>query len=81
MTGVDPAVSNQFFEASLEYDENGNLTVKWKPDLNEEGTQTKRLYWVEGKKDVMDEKWTDVTDVEDLEAEGWNFFRVEVELP
>jgi hypothetical protein len=81
LTGVDPAVSNQLFEASLEYDENGKLTVKWTPDLNEDGTKSERLYWVKGKKDAMDEEWTDVTDVEDLEEEGWSFFRVGVKMP
>ena len=81
LTGVDPAVSNQLFEASLEYDENGKLTVKWTPDLNEDGAKSERLYWVKAKKDVMDAEWSDVTDVEDLEAEGWSFFRVGVKMP
>ena len=30
---------------------------------------------------MTDEEWEDVTDVEDLEAEGWRFFRVGVEMP
>ena len=81
VTGVDPTLSNQVFTARLEYDDDGNLTVKWTPDLNEEGTRMERVYWVWGKKDIMDEEWTDVTDVEDVEDAGWRFFRVEVGMP
>jgi hypothetical protein len=39
------------------------------------------VYRVFGKKSMTaGEDWTDVTDVEDVEAEGWRFFRVRVEL-
>ncbi len=78
LTGVDPEVLNQLFEAILEYDENGKLTVKWTPDLNEDEAKNERLYWVQGKKNMMDEEWTDV---KDLEVEGWRFFRVGVKMP
>lgn len=41
---------------------------------------TGRKVHVQGKKLMMDADWTDVTDIEDVEAEGWHFFRVGVEL-
>jgi hypothetical protein len=45
------------------------------------GEQEGRVYRVFGKKSMTaGEDWTDVTDVEDVEAEGWRFFRVRVEL-
>ena len=80
LTGVGPAVSNLFFRASLGYDGNGKRTVEWSPDLNEGETKTNRVYRVEGKKAMTDEKWEDVTEVEDLEKAGWHFFRVTVEM-
>ena len=43
--------------------------------------KTGRVYRVYGKQRMTDdEEWTDVTGVEDLETEGWRFFRVGVEL-
>ena len=80
LTGV-AAVSNELFTAGLEYGENGKLRVTWDPDLNEGGTKSDREYRVQGKKDLMDEEWSDVTDVEDLDEDGWSFFRVRVGMP
>ena len=81
LTGVGPAFSNLFFRASLGHDGNGKRTVGWSPDLNEGETKSERVYRVEGKKKMMDEKWEDVTEEEDLEEGGWRFFRVEVGMP
>lgn len=81
LTGVGPALSNEFFTAGVEYDENGKLRVTWAPDLNEGGTKSERVYRVKGKRDATDGGWSDVTDVEDLEADGWRFFRVRVGMP
>ena len=44
------------------------------------GEKEGRRYWVEGKREMMDEEWEDLTGVEDLQAEGWRFFRLVVEL-
>ena len=63
------------------HDGNGKRTVGWSPDLNEGETKSERGYRVEGKKAMTDEEWEDVTDVDDLEAEGWRFFRVKVGMP
>ena len=80
LAGVNPTIAGEAFVALLEYVD-GKLTVKWQPDLNEDGTKTERVYRVLGKKAMLDgEEWRDMTDVEDLDAEGWRFFRVRVEL-
>ena len=80
LAGVNPTIAEETFVALLEYVD-GKLTVKWQPDLNEDGTKAERVYRVLGKKAMLDgEEWRDVTDVEDLDAEGWRFFRVKVAL-
>ena len=56
----------------------GKVKAEWTPDLNEGGTKDVRAYRVWGKKALADGEWTDVTEVEDVEAEGWRFFRVGV---
>ena len=74
VTGNDPNDPGATFEAEL-LREDG----KWKAKPKG-GEKEGRVYRVEGKKEMSDEYWTDVTTVEDLEAEGWHFFRVGVEL-
>ena len=77
--GLNPTDQNSRFETRLRF-EDGKPIPTWVPDLNEGGTKAERVYRVEAKKEMSDEAWTDVTDVEDLGAEGWRFFRVGVEL-
>ena len=75
VTGINPNDPNAAFEAKLAF-EDGKCTVR-----PVGGEKEGRVYRVYGKKEMSDaEEWTDVTDVEDLEAEGWRFFRVGVEL-
>ena len=74
VAGIDPTDPNAAFKAKLVRD-NG----KWRA-YPMDGEKEGRVYRVEGKKEMSDESWTDVTDVEDLEAEGWHFFRIGVEL-
>ena len=74
VSGIDPLDSNASFEADLVREDG-----KWKAKPKG-GEKEGRVYRVEGKKEMSDESWTDVTDVEDLEAEGWHFFRLGVEL-
>lgn len=80
LMGVNPMDERAMFKAYFRI-EDGQWQIKWTPDLNEAGTKTNRVYHVEGKKEMMDENWEDLTGVEDLEKEGWRFFRVGVELP
>ena len=74
VAGLDPNNPNAAFEAELVREDG-----KWKAKPRG-GEKAERVYRVEGKREMTDEEWTDVTDVEDLEAEGWRFFRVGVEL-
>ena len=74
VAGVDPTDTESAFKAELSFEE-GKCTVK-----PVGGEKEGRVYRVEGKMSMMDEDWTEVTDIEDMEAEGWHFFRVSVEL-
>ncbi len=56
--------------------ENGEPVVAWDPDLNEE-----RAYKLLGKRTLAEARWDEVPDGADVDAEGWRFFRVQVELP
>lgn len=72
---IDPLDASAAFKAKLAR-EDGKWTAK-----PEGGEKEGRVYRVEGKREMTDdEDWTDLTDVEDVEAEGWHFFRVGVEL-
>lgn len=74
VAGMDPADKEASFKAEL-------LEEEEKCKVGPVGGKKEgRIYRVEGKKEMTDEEWTDVTDVEDLEAEGWRFFRLGVEL-
>ena len=79
LIGLDPASEDAAFAVKLDFVD-GKPVVQWDPDLNEGGEKKERTYRVWGKKDIMDEDWTDMTDVEDLKAAGWRFFRVGVEM-
>ena len=75
VAGIDPNAPEAAFEAEL-VNEDG----KWKVEPAG-GRKEGRVYRVEGKKAMTDdETWSDITDVEDVEAEGWRFFRVGVDL-
>ena len=54
--------------------------TKWNPPLTAE-EEAKRVYRVLGKKSLdADEDWDDVTDIPDLDAAGYRFFKVSVEM-
>lgn len=74
IAGVDPADEEAALRAELS-EEDGKKKVG---PLG--GEKEGRRYWVEGKKALTEEEWTNVTGVEDLDAEGWRFFRVGVKL-
>lgn len=76
VAGLDPTDEKDTFSADLKRNEQEKWQVGPKG-----GKKAGRVYTVEGKKEMTDEEeWTDVTDVEDLAAEGWRFFRLGVEL-
>ncbi len=74
VTGLDPNDPDASFKTELVREEGA-----WKAKPVG-GWKAGRIYRVEGKKTMEDEAWTDVTGVEDVEAEGWRFFRVGVGL-
>lgn len=74
VSGMDPEDTEAQFRAEL-IQEGEEWKVK-----PVGGKKAGRRYRVEGKREMTDEKWEDMTDVEDFEAEGWRFFRVGVEL-
>jgi uncharacterized repeat protein (TIGR02543 family) len=77
VVGQDPE-SGEELRTEIHWNE-GKPIVKPSLDLPEG-----RVVKIEARKSLATgddgEEWTDVTDVEDLEAEGWRFFRVGVEL-
>ena len=75
VAGLDPTKEKNF-TAVLSFDENGKPVIESvSPDLGAE-----RNYTLQGKKDLMDEEWDDVTDIPDPGAEGYHFFCVGVSL-
>ena len=80
VAGIDPEDESSRFEATIEIGADGKPVVKWNPPLTEEEA-AKRTYRTLGKKTLDPaEEWTDVTDVPDLDAAGWRFFKVKVEM-
>lgn len=80
LTGADLSVDGSDFTVSVEIADDGDWTVLWCPDLNDGQEHAVRRYTVEGKRDLLDDEWTDVTDEDDLATKGWLFFRVGVSL-
>ena len=75
VAGLDPAEAGDDLNAELSF-EDGVLKVGPKGEKKEG-----RVYRVEGKRKLTDEgEWEDVTDVEDLGAGEWRFFRMRVGL-
>lgn len=76
VAGVEPTDADAAFKAKLVFEDG-----KWKAKPAG-GEKAGRVYRVEGRKDMTDEEeeWVDVTDVEDVEEEGFRFFRVGVAL-
>lgn len=76
VAGTDPNDASSTFSASIEIVD-GRPVVTWTPDLLGE-----RDYRILGKKTLSsDEDWTDVTDIQNLDAAGYRFFKVSVEMP
>ena len=80
VAGIDPTDEEARFEATIEIGPDGKPEVKWNPPLSEEET-AKRIYRTYGRKTLdPKEEWTAVTDVSDLDAAGWKFFKAAVEM-
>ena len=80
VAGIDPEAEKARFIATISMDAGGKPVVAHDPPLTEE-EESKRTYRVLGKKTLAPaEEWTDVTDVPDLDAAGWRFFKVKVEM-
>ena len=81
LMGLDPVDAGAEFSPLFRIKADGTWEVAWSPDLNENGTKMERTYRVEGKREMTEQDWTDVSDVPDLDTAGWRFFRVGVALP
>ena len=73
VAGTDPTDAASVFTSRLAV-QDGVPTVSWTPDLGGE-----RRYRVWAKRDMTEERWTNVTDIAEPGAEGWRFFAVGVE--
>ncbi len=82
VAGLNPTNETEKFMTTITMATNGKPVVSWSPDLNEGGTKNERVYRVLGAKSLSGEvQWDDVTDVADWDAEGYRFFKVQVEMP
>ena len=80
VAGIDPEDEDAKFEATITMGADGKPVVAHDPPLTEEEA-AKRTYRTLGKKTLDPaEDWTDVTDESDLDAAGWRFFKVKVEM-
>jgi uncharacterized repeat protein (TIGR02543 family) len=76
VAGLDPTDESAKFTAEIALDGNGIPEVQSvDPDLGEE-----RNYTLQGKKDLMDEDWTDMAIVPESEKDEYRFFCVGVAL-
>ena len=76
VAGLSPTNAAAAFKVEAISFVNGEPVVEWDPDLNED-----RAYKLLGKRQMSDEKWEKVPNGADVDAEGWRFFQVRVELP
>ena len=73
VAGISPTNPAAAFLANIEFDANGDIVVKWNPDLNDDGKKHVRTYEVEGKEKLSD-SWGPTNSMS-------RFFRVNVTLP
>jgi len=80
VAGISPTNAAARFEATITMSADGKPVVAHDPPLTEEEA-AKRTYRTLGKKTLDPaEDWTDVTAESDLDAAGWRFFKVKVEM-
>ena len=76
MAGTDPNDPESVLRARIEIVA-GRPVVTWEPDLLGD-----RTYRVLGKKTLDPlEEWEDVTDLPDVDAAGYRFFKAKVSMP
>ena len=77
VAGLDPTAR---FMATITLDANGQPEISHDPPLSA-AEEAKREYRILGKRTLAPtEDWTDVTDVPDLDAAGYRFFKVKVRM-
>lgn len=95
VAGLDPDDPTSKFVTTISMNADGSLArrgqrrngpngkpiiISWDPDLNENGMKNERVYRILGAKSLGG-PWDDVTDIVDLDAEGYRFFKATVEMP
>lgn len=79
VTGTDPTDLSSRFKVTAFTVENGRVRVTWSPDLNEQGTQNRRVYRVFGSATLVQPNWTPIET--DQPSGEYKFFKVTVDLP
>ncbi len=78
VAGLDPTDPSAQFLATITMDANGQPEISHDPPLAA-AEEAKREYRILGKRTLAPtEDWTDVTDIPDLDAAGYRFFKVKV---
>ena len=81
VAGISPTNAAAAFKVKSISFVDGEPVVEWDPDLNDGGAKSERAYKLLGKRLLSEDDWTELPDGADVDAGGWRFFRVGVELP
>ncbi len=80
VAGLDPTDEDARFEATIALDANGKPEISHNPPLSA-AEEAKREYRILGAETLdAQEPWDDVTDVPDLDTQGYRFFKVTVRM-
>ena len=77
VAGTDPTDENDKFTASITFDADGKPQIAYSPKFENEAEAAKRKYTTYGKARLNDKEWTEVAPGEE---DGYNFFKVTVEM-
>ncbi len=77
VAGTDPTDENDKFTASITFDADGKPQIAYSPKFENEAEAAKRKYTTYGKVKLSDKEWTEVAPGEE---DGYNFFKVTVEM-
>lgn len=79
VAGISPTDETARFEATIEI-VGGKPVVRWNPPLSAE-EEAKRIRKVLGKRSLDDpDGWQDMANIDDIDAVGYRFFKVSVEM-
>ena len=78
VTGTNPVMSDDVFDVTLVFDEDGNPVVGWTPKLSPE-EENKRIYTKYGTKRLGGTNWQTIDGIERKDSD-FNFFKVTVEM-